>query len=95
MKKLLIFITLLATLNTVSCGKKNVDTESPAPYEPESVTDNSETTLNIATTIDLSQVKNEIIKKMGCDVNIKQYPHAYKKKLFYRPFTSYGTVGEP
>ncbi len=73
MKKLLIFITLLATLNTVSCGKKDVDTESPAPYEPESVTDNSETTLNIATTIDLSQVKNEIIKKMGCDVNIKQY----------------------
>lgn len=73
MKKFLIFITLLATLNTVSCIKKNVDTDSPAPSVSESVTDNSETTLNIATVTDLSQVKNEIIKKMDCDVNIKQY----------------------
>lgn len=82
MKKLLIFITMLAMLNTVSCSEKNENTDSPAPSLSESDTDSNETPLTVATTIDLSQVKNEIIKKMSCDVDIKYYPYSEETDSF-------------
>lgn len=82
MKKLLIFITMLAMLNTVSCNEKNKETDSTAPTSSESATDNNETPLTVATTIDLSQVKNQITKKMSCDVDIKYYPYSEETDSF-------------
>lgn len=81
MKKLLIFMTMLAMLNTVSCSEKNKD-ETPASESAESTTANDETTLTVATTIDLSQVKGQIINKMSCDVNIKYYPYSEETDSF-------------
>ncbi|MDE6848055.1 MAG: extracellular solute-binding protein, partial [Ruminococcus sp.] len=60
----------------------NKDTNAPAPSLSESDTDNNETPLTVATAIDLSQVKNEIIKKMSCDVDIKYYPYSEETDPF-------------
>ena len=82
MKKLLIFMTMLAMLNTVSCSEKNKD-ETPAPSVSESSTDNNKTTLTVATTIKLSPaVEKEISKKMSCDVDIKSYPYSEETDPF-------------
>lgn len=73
---------MLAMLNTVSCNEKNKETDSTAPTSSESATDNNETPLTVATTIDLSQVKNQITKKMSCDVDIKYYPYSEETDSF-------------
>ncbi len=82
MKKLLIFMTMLAMLNTVSCSEKNKD-ETSAPSVSESSTDSNKTTLTVATTIKLSPaVEKEISKKMNGDVNIKCYPYSEETDSF-------------
>ncbi|MCM1314476.1 MAG: extracellular solute-binding protein [Prevotella sp.] len=74
MKKILIIVAVLAMLNTYSCSEKTKEINIPAPTVEEPSETDEKTTLNIATTIDLSQVKGQIINKMSCDVNIKFYP---------------------
>ncbi|MBD5159997.1 MAG: extracellular solute-binding protein [Ruminococcus sp.] len=76
MKKISIIITLLAVLNTCSCGKKTEDVNPPVPTAPPVEEETSETkTLNVASIMNnFSQVKREIDKKMSCDVNVKFYP---------------------
>lgn len=72
MKKLLIAISVLAMLNTVSCGEKKPDL--PVPETSESTED---VKIKVASLVDdLSIFKSKIEKKMSCDVEIKFYPYS-------------------
>ncbi len=77
MKKILIAVAVLAIMNTFSCSEKK---NSPAPES--SGTSSEDVSLTVATTIDLSKVKSQIINNMSCDINIKYYPYSEETDSF-------------
>ena len=81
MKKLLIIAAIFSMLSTISCNEKPKNI-TPSLSVSESSEDNSEITLTIATTVDISKIKNAILRNMNCDVDIKYYPYSEEKDPF-------------
>jgi len=74
MKKILTAVAVLAMMTTFSCSEKTKNSPAPESSGTSSAESSEDVSITVATTIDLSKVKNEILKKMSCDVNIKYYP---------------------
>ncbi len=81
MKKLLIIAAIFSMLSSISCNEKPKNI-TPSLSVSESSEDNSEITLTIATTVDISKIKNAILRNMNCDVDIKYYPYSEEKDPF-------------
>jgi len=82
MKKILIAVAVLAMMTTFSCSEKTKNSPAPESSGTSSAESSEDVSLTVATTIDLSKLKSQIVNNMSCDINIKYYPYSKETDQF-------------